>query len=318
MTNCGAVDVVIPTRDRPAALATCLSALACQRFDGLTVIVVDDGGSAPATQSVSCDLRAILRMRFVRNDTPLGPGPSRNRGVETGQAPHLIFLDDDCVATPGLIARHRAALARGGRVVSLGPILSRPGRRLPVWTHWDADRLERRYAQLTSGAGSPDWTHLYTGNVGLRRQDFLAVGGFDERFARQEDIELGYRLAQMGCRFAFDPDAVVWHDSERSLRSWLRIPAASASFDVLMDRLDPGSHRLATVHRNLKSRHWALRTARKIANGPALRAAVTAAVGAGRFLHAVRADRPALSACSMAWDLTYTDALRRATNEISP
>jgi GT2 family glycosyltransferase len=310
------LDVVIPTRDRPGPLAKCLDALADQRFDGLTVIVVDDGGSTPASHRLPHHVRDRLRIRFVRNETSIGPGPSRNRGVEVSAAPYLVFLDDDCVAGPELLGRHRAALAAGGPVASLGPILPPPGQRVPAWIHWDADRMGREYERLARGQCSAGWTHLYTGNVGLRRADFQAVGGFDPRFARQEDIELGYRLAQLGCRFEFDPAAVVWHDSDRSLRTWTRIPASSALFDVLMDRLDPESDRLSTVRKDLGARHWALRMARCMTLVPAVqRSAVAAAIGAGRVLHAVRADRPALSAFSLVWDLTYTRALRDATAE---
>lgn len=319
MNGVGDLDVVIPTRDRPRQLDACLNALADQNFDRFGVIVVDDAGSTPAADSIPDDLLCRLRITFVRSDTSIGAGACRNRGVEASDADYLVFLDDDCIACAELIGRHRAALAVNDPVVSLGPILSPPGQRMPVWTHWDADRLEREYALLATGRRSPDWTHLYTGNVGMRRADFLVAGGFDPRFARQEDIEMGHRLARQGARFEYDPAAVVWHDSQRSLRTWTRIPAASATFDVLMDRLDPESHRLSTVQQDLGARHWALRITRHIATVPAAqRGAVAAAIGAGRLLHAVRADRAALSAFSLVWDLTYTRALHDATAESLP
>jgi GT2 family glycosyltransferase len=316
MNGVGDLDVIIPTRDRPKQLAACLTALADQKYDRFSVIVVDDAGSMPAADSIPADLLRRLQITVVRNDTSLGAGASRNRGVEASDAAHLVFLDDDCIASAELIGGHQAALAVSDPVVSLGPILSPPSQRMPVWTHWDADRLRREYDRLAAGRRSPDWTHLYTGNVGLRRADFLAVGGFDPRFARQEDIELGHRLALLGCHFEFDPAAVVWHDSERSLATWTRIPATSATFDVLMDRLDPESHRLSTVREDLGTRHWALRITRHLAAVPgAQRSVIAAAIGVGRVLHAARADRAALAAFSLVWDLTYTRALRDATAE---
>lgn len=308
------VDVVIPTRDRPSQLLTCLKALGRQGFKQFGVIVVDDGGTVPAEQLVPDLVRRRLAVRFIRNAVSIGPGPSRNRGVEASKAPFVVFLDDDCVADPALLACHRAGLA-DGPVVSLGPILSPPGRRLPVWTHWDADRLGREYERFSSGQGSPGWSHLYTGNVGLRRSDFVTVGGFDRRFARQEDVELGYRLARLGCGFRFDPAAVVWHDSDRSLPTWARIPAVSARFDVLMDTLVPDSNRLAEVREDMAMKHWALRLTRRITRAPLMRrSTVNAAIGMGRILHAVRVDRAALSAFSVVWDLTYCQALEEATS----
>jgi GT2 family glycosyltransferase len=314
------LDVVIPTRDRPGQLAATLDALRRQSCGRFGVIVVDDGGETEAEKLVPNAARRSLPIRFIRNEMSIGPGASRNRGVEASEAHYVVFIDDDCIADRGLVARHRAALAPGDRpVVSLGPILSPPCRRLPVWTHWDADRLEREYVRIARGDTSPGWRHLYTGNVGVRREDFVAVGGFDTRFARQEDVELGYRLGRHGCRFTFDPAAIVWHDSDRTLRGWLRIPEASARFDVLMDRLVADSDRLSDVHDELTTRHWALRVTRPLTRTPlAHLCAVKGAVGAGWLLHAVRVDRAALAAFSLVWDLTYCHALREATSVRDP
>lgn len=307
------LDVVIPTRDRPELLAACLKALARQSFPQFGVIVVDDAGATPAEALVPEALRDALGVRFVRNQVCAGPGPSRNRGVAASQAQFIVFLDDDCIAAPELIARHRNALtSAAGPVVSLGPIIAPPGQRLSVWNHWDADRLEREYQRLSSGQSRPGWQHLFTGNVGLRRADFLAVGGFDESFARQEDIELGSRLAGHGGRFVFDRAALVWHDSSRSLRGWMNIAAASAQFDVEFDPAasGPGGEPVRTTH-------WALRVTRRIAAAPlAHRCAIIAAMAAGFVLHAVRVDRMALAAFSVVRDLTYYRALRETRSGV--
>jgi GT2 family glycosyltransferase len=311
------VDVVIPTRDRPAQLSATLTALARQDCGEFGVVVVDDGGARPAQDLVSDTVFDRLTIRFLRNDVSIGPGQSRNRGVSASEAPYVVFLDDDCVAVPELIGRHRAALAGAdGPVVSLGPILSPESQRLSVWNHWDADRLQREYARIRSGATVAGWRHLYTGNVGVRRVDFEAIRGFDRRFARQEDVELGYRLARLGSRFEFDPDAIVYHHSDRTLSAWRRIPAASARFDVLMDLLMPESARLAEVAAGQNEKHWAVRLTRRLARGSASRrCAVSAAIGVGRALHATRVDRAALGAYSVAWDLIYDEALRNAVDE---
>lgn len=305
------IDVVIPTRDRPGQLFATLESLTRQSFSDFGVIVVDDGSRCDIEALTPPALVDALGVRFVRNPRSIGAGPARNRGVAQSRARYLVFIDDDCIAGPHLIARHRDALSAGGPVVSLGPILAAAGRRLPVWAHWDAHKLEREYEKLGSGLSTPEWGHLFTGNVGLRRSDFQAVGGFDERFARGEDTDLGFRLAQHGCRFAFDPEALVHHDSQRSLRSWMSITSAAAVSDIAMHHRDPESGHLNRVSGQLATRHWALRLVRRVLGGPiTARIAIVGAMGAGLALHAVRADRWAFLAISVVRDLTYWRTLQ--------
>ncbi len=294
-------DVVVATHDRPELLAACIDSLERQTFMGFRLIVVDDAGRVPA---------AAPRATVLRNERSVGPGGSRNRGVAAGAAPYVLFLDDDVRAHPELLAAHRVALSGGGPVVSIGALLPPPGVRLPPWDLWQADRLAREQRRLAAGAAA-SWTHVYTGNVALRRADFEAAGGFDTSFARQEDVELGYRLSEAGCRFVFAPDALVWHDARHSLADWLRIPAASARYDVLIDRTRPGSGRLRSVRD--AEHHPALRAARGLVRGPrSARAVERLAIAAAGALHRVRADRLAVPAYSLVWDIEYDRALAAA------
>jgi GT2 family glycosyltransferase len=308
------IDVVIPTLDRPEQLTATLEALTRQSLRNFGVIVVDDGSRSDIESMVPLTLRAALRIRFVRNEKSLGAGGARNRGVAESDAQYVVFIDDDCVAGRHLIRQHYEALSStDAPTVSLGPIWSPPGRRLPVWQHWDAEHLEREYRRLACGQTTPGWEHLFTGNVALRRADFLAVGGFDQRLPRGEDTELGFRLAAYGCRFEFDSAASVWHDSQRSLQSWMKIAADAAMSDVDMHRRDPDGNRLAIVEKQLNSRHWATRLMRHAFGGPiAARCATFLAIALGLLLHAVRADRMALPAFSLVHDLTYWRSFQRA------
>lgn len=300
------MDVIIPTRDRAAQLAACLEALERQTFQGFRVVIVDDASRTPVAVSES-PTRVVLR-----NDARAGPAASRNLGVAAGGAPLVVFLDDDTVPHPELLGRHRAVFAReAGPVVSIGPFLPADGR-LPPWDLWQADRLQREHERLRSGEAAPSWTHVYSGNVAVRREDFEAIGGFDASFARQEDVDLGFRLDKHGCRFVFEWRAVVTHDAKHSLDAWLRIPAASARYDVHMDRVRPDSRRLRMIRAELRQRHWLLRAARRALRRPAAgRVAERLAIDAGRALHHMRAGRPAMLAFSLVWDLEYSRALAR-------
>ena len=309
--------MVVATRDRPALLLACLDSLERQTAGPVRAIVVDDASRVPVSEVLAGRVASAEAPLVLRNEQPLGPGASRNRGAGAAGAAHLLFLDDDVCAHPGLVAAHQAAFANdAGRVVSIGALLPPPGVKLPPWDLWQADRLAREQRGIERGETSASWNHFYTGNVAVRRADFEAVGGFDTAFARQEDMELGYRLSELGCRFAFTSAALAWHDASHTLEQWLRIPAASARYDVLMDRLRPGSARLAAVRRDMREQHWLLRFARwTVGRSAAARPVERLAIAAGHSLHRVGADRLALPAFSLVWDLEYGRALAAAVQE---
>ena len=86
------VTVVIPVRDRAAALARCLAGLAEAR----RVIVVDDGSRDPAAIASAAAGAGVLR-RPVNG----GPAAARNTGLAAAETPLVAFLDSDCVPGPG-------------------------------------------------------------------------------------------------------------------------------------------------------------------------------------------------------------------------
>jgi GT2 family glycosyltransferase len=58
---------------------------------------------------------------------------------------------------------------------------------------------------------------LYAANMAFERRAILALGAFDERFARAaEDNDLCYRWLQAGGTIAYDPGLVVWHHEWRT------------------------------------------------------------------------------------------------------
>ena len=74
---------------------------------------------------------------------------------------------------------------------------------------------------------------FYTGNASVPRELVVKAGGFDTAFRRAEDIELSYRLDQLGATFVFDETAMAHHLAERSFESWL-----AAAADVRQERRD--------------------------------------------------------------------------------
>jgi GT2 family glycosyltransferase len=114
------VDVLIPTCGRPAALAVTLTALGAQAGPPLRILVSDQSEHLPAAD-VSEVLAVLRYLRArgieveVRRHLPRrGMAEQRAFLLSQASAPCCLYLDDDVILEPGLVARlHAALLAQG-------------------------------------------------------------------------------------------------------------------------------------------------------------------------------------------------------------
>jgi glycosyltransferase involved in cell wall biosynthesis len=210
--------VVVPTYRRPAALASCLRALAAQDYpaERFEVVVVDDGGDLPDPESPG----PRLRMRILRQSNA-GPASARNAGAASAEGVILAFTDDDCQPATdwlrrivGPVAADSAVLAGGQTVNALSSDNCATASQLLV------DYLYRSLADpITGGPG-----FFTSNNMALSTERFRKLGGFDTRFRRAagEDRDLCDHWIHHGGRLQYVPDAVVHHSHGMSLRAFLR------------------------------------------------------------------------------------------------
>lgn len=87
------VSVVIPTCNRPALLKRAINSVLAQTYQDFEIIVVDDG-MKERSESVTLAFDDA-RIRYLKNETSLGGGGTRNRGIKNAHASFIAFLDDD-------------------------------------------------------------------------------------------------------------------------------------------------------------------------------------------------------------------------------
>ena len=210
--------VVIPTRDRPGQLDTCLAALASQSLprDRFEVIVVDDGSRVPVAPRLDA-WRGRLNLGHAW--TPgAGPAAARNAGIALAAGCCLAFTDDDCVpdarwleALLGGLPGQPGALV-GGRTFNL---LS--GSPAPEASQLISDVVHDFYN------ASPGLPRFFTSNnLAAEAASLRALGGFDERFRTAEDRDLCDRWLASGRPIAFVPDAVVGHAHRMNVGGFIR------------------------------------------------------------------------------------------------
>jgi glycosyltransferase involved in cell wall biosynthesis len=204
------LSVVIPSYNRAPVLARCLDALAEQDPPADEVVVVDDG-STDATPEV---LAGRGWVRSVRRPNG-GRAAAKNSGVDAALGDIVLFLDDDVIATPGLVGRHVEHHRRHPEPneALLGLVTWSPEVDVTRHMHWLEHGGPLFHYDDIDDPGDVSWRMLYTANVSLKR-DFLEP--FDRTLPIFEDSELSYRLRQRGLRLRFDRAAVGHHLREET------------------------------------------------------------------------------------------------------
>jgi glycosyltransferase involved in cell wall biosynthesis len=205
------VSVIIPTYERSTLLRQAVESALAQTFDGIEVIVVEDGSDIAATALRGCD----GRVRYHRQEHR-GVSAARNTGVRLASGEWLAFLDDDDLWDPRKLERQLALASRQPDVAMIhtdhlllvdGEL--RPGPR----------PLPR--GQVPSGSVSQP---LFLGNfvvhssVLLRRAVFERLGGFNPRFSIAADYDLWLRVSSQN-RIAFLDEPLTIYREHHSMAS---------------------------------------------------------------------------------------------------
>jgi len=253
------VSVIIATHNRQWLLERCLQALASQTYplDLLEVWVAADGctdGTVAWLRAYPAPFRLCLLVTAGE-----GAAAARNRALERATGELTLFLDDDVIAEPGLVAAHVACQAQQRGGVTLGTALLPPEARCPTWLQWEARQLSKLYRRLASGERSAAGVHFYSGNVAAPTEALREIGGYDASFSRGEDVDLGCRLEAAGLVFTFCPEARAFHYQTRSLTDWLRVQRDYGAVDVRLLRERDEERFARRLEGNFRSRHRLLR-----------------------------------------------------------
>ena len=202
------ISVVVPTRDRPEALARCLAALAHQRGAELEIVVVDDSGRGGVTAPGARVVRAGGN----------GPAAARNLGARAARGDVVCFTDDDCVPAPDWARRLAAACAVGG--AAAGTTIADPAAGPAAAA---AQLLTNSLTLSTSTRDGATLRFAPTCNLACHARALRGLP-FDESFplAAGEDREWCARIAAGGVPLHHVPEAVVVHRPQLGLGGLLR------------------------------------------------------------------------------------------------
>jgi LmbE family N-acetylglucosaminyl deacetylase len=181
------ISVIVRTKDRPALLQEALASIRANEHPA-EIVVVNDGGAAIEAGDA----------RVVTHASSLGRSAAMNSGVEAASAQYLAFLDDDDLFFP----EHLTTLAAAATAA-------------PAHAAWYSDALSSFLSIASSGAYEThsklrifardyDRDLLLADNyiplptLLVRRDTYLAAGGFDPSFDLFEDWDFLIRISRRG------------------------------------------------------------------------------------------------------------------------
>ena len=182
ITTSPTVSVIIPAYNQAQYLPDALDSLLAQTYTNWEAVIVDDGSpdnvAEIAARYTGCD----PRIKFLHTENH-GLSAARNTGAAHSAGEYLVFLDGDDKIAPEYIEDCVKALQSDSRIKVAAPQMQCFGIHQQIWPVVYED-----YAQIL--INNP----LYA-TAAMRRADFDAIGGYDERMRKGfEDWEFWIRL----------------------------------------------------------------------------------------------------------------------------
>lgn len=204
------VTAIVVAFDSAHALPACLGALAAE---DVPAIVVDN-----ASADDSAAIAEGHGVRVVRNARNEGYGRANNIGVRAAETEFVLIVNPDCIVEKGAVAALLDAARRYPDAALFAPQIVEPDGRVffqprSLLSPYLHNRQGRRV--LPEGEACAPF---FSGACFLiRREVFLALGGFDENiFLFYEDDDLCRRVADSGAALVYVPQALVRHGRGRS------------------------------------------------------------------------------------------------------
>jgi glycosyltransferase involved in cell wall biosynthesis len=227
MTN---VSIIVLTRNRAPLLEKNLVSLSKQLAGGDEIIIINNNSSDKTSEVIKKYQKELPISAF--NSRSHGYPKLYNLAASKARKDILVFIDDDCVASPNYISCIKKSHQIYPGAVLQGKTHSLPKDKLlsdiseDLVDNWI--KVNQRGKMLTV---------IDNKNLALPRHIFTEIGGFSLKMASgSEDLELGFRLYRAGATIRFIPKMIVYHHERTTLNGFLkqhlRIARSHAVYDL--------------------------------------------------------------------------------------
>jgi glycosyltransferase involved in cell wall biosynthesis len=223
------VSVVVCSYNAAGTLPECLDSLLDLTYPNWEIIVVNDGSKDQTREILE---RYPVRAIHVPNG---GLGRARNLGAAAATGDIVAYTDADVRVDPEWLTYLVAKLSEPNCIAAGGPNLVPPE--------------DGPIAQAVGAAvGGPNEVLLRDGeaehvpgcNMAFWRHALNEIGGFDPQFtAAGDDVDVCWRLMELGYKIGFHPAAIVWHHRRASVKAYLKQQRGYGVAEAALERKFP-------------------------------------------------------------------------------
>src|SRR3989304_1287396 len=180
------ISVIIALYNAEKVIGRCLEYVYASLYEDYEVIVVDDSST-----DKSYEVAKKFPCKLIRYDKNAGPAHARNVGVEHSRGGILFFIDSDTELDSRALGLINETFEDEKGIVAIVGLPRKKSLSKGLAPEYNA--LKNHYTLALANK----YSDYFSSQVGaVRRETFLAVGGFNTRFkgADIEDIEFGMRL----------------------------------------------------------------------------------------------------------------------------
>jgi rhamnosyltransferase len=214
------VSIIILTKNAGEGFATLLQRLFSQKFDGNYEIIVIDSGSTDGTPEIARGFPVkIVRIK----PEEFHHGGTRNLGAEQASGKILVYITQDALPL------HDNWLHKLTDDLKNSQVAMVVGRQIPWQTTKPPEKFFYSYyfpehkIEVVTDASDYYRDNMFISNVNSAiKKDVWQQFKFSEDIVRAEDKEIAKRILHAGWKIVYQPDAVVHHAHDFSLRSIFR------------------------------------------------------------------------------------------------
>lgn len=229
--------IIIPCQKFNSYLKECLENILKQEYSdpdetqeshgaSFEIIILPDENVETRQRSLSTGQTSLVSTKIKIIPTgPVLPGKKRNIGAREAKGEFLAFIDDDAYPSSDWL-KNAAKYFEDENIMAIGgPGLTPPDDSFwqqvsgAMYLSWLSGANPERFYPIDKAREVDDWPSM---NFFVRRADFLAVGGFDEKYWPGEDTALCHNLVKAGKKIIYAPDVLVYHHRRKNLLAHLK------------------------------------------------------------------------------------------------